>query len=74
MSVSRCGSIIVDLGLKFNSIMKEQDVITTLNDAVKDGKLGEFSVGAIKGKRPDVEPTGVGATSTLYGYYGGKSS
>ncbi|XP_066024995.1 proto-oncogene tyrosine-protein kinase receptor Ret-like [Pocillopora verrucosa] len=54
----RCGSIIVDLGLKFNSTTKKQDVIITLNDAVKDGKLGEFSVGAIKGKRPDVEPTG----------------
>ena len=54
--------------------MKEQDVITTLKDAVKDGKLGEFSVGAIKRKGPDVEPTGVGATSTLYGSYGGESS
>ena len=74
MSAPRCGSIIVDLALKFNSIMKEQDVITTLNDAVKDGKLGEFSVGAIKRTRPDVEPTGVGATSTFYGSYGGESS
>ncbi|XP_066024439.1 fibroblast growth factor receptor 2-like isoform X2 [Pocillopora verrucosa] len=53
----RCGSIIVDLALKFNSTTKEQDVIITLNDAVKDGKLGEFSVGAIKGKRSDMEPT-----------------
>ena len=54
--------------------MKEQDVITILHDAVKNGKLGEFSVGAIKGKRPDVEPTCVGTTSTLYGSYGGESS
>ncbi|CAH3161370.1 unnamed protein product [Pocillopora meandrina] len=53
----RCGSIIVDLALKFNSTKKEQDVITTLNDAVKDGKLGEFSFGAIRGKRPHLEPT-----------------
>ena len=74
MSVPRCGSIIVDLALKFNSIMKEQGVITTLHDALKDGKLGEFSVGAIIAKRPDVEPTGVGATSTHYGSYGGESS
>ena len=65
MFVPRCGSIIIDLGLKFNPTTKEQDVIITLNDAVKDGKLGEFSVGAIKGKRPDVEPTGGGATSPL---------
>ena len=40
---------------------------------MKDGKLGEFSVSAIKGKRPDVEPTVRGATSPLDGSYGGKS-
>ena len=74
MSVPRCGSIIVDLALKFNSIAKEQDVIITLNDAVKDGKLGEFNVVAIKKKRPDVEPTSGDATSPLDGSYGGKSS
>ena len=72
MFVPRCGSIIVDLALKFNSTKKEQDVITTLNDAVKDGKLGEFS--AIKGKRPDLEPTGGGVTSPRDVSYGGKSS
>ena len=48
MSFPRCGSIIVDLALKFNSTTMEQNVIITLNDYVKDGKLGEFSVGAIK--------------------------
>ncbi|PFX14817.1 IgLON family member 5 [Stylophora pistillata] len=61
MSV-RCGSIIVDLALKFNSTTKEQDVIITLNDAVKNGKLGDFGVGALKGKRPDVEPSSGGAS------------
>ena len=74
MSVPRCGSIIVDFALKFKSTTKEQDVIMTLNDAVKDGMLREFSVGAIKGKRRDVEPTDRGATSPLDGSYGGKSS
>ncbi|XP_066024448.1 fibroblast growth factor receptor 1-A [Pocillopora verrucosa] len=69
----RCGSIIVDLALKFNSITKGKDVIITLNDAVKDGKLGEFSVGAIKGKIPDVEPTDRSATSPLDGSYGESS-
>ena len=73
MSVLRCGSITVDLALKFNSTTKEQDVIITLNDAVKDGKLGEFSVGAIKGKRSDMEPTGGVVTSPLDRSYGGKS-
>ena len=74
MSVLRCGSIFVDLALKFNFTTKEQDVIITLNNAVKDGKLGEFSVGAIKGKKTDVEPTGGGATSPLDRSFGGKSS
>ena len=74
MSVPRCGSIIVDLALKFNSTTKEQDVIMMLNDAVKDGKLGEFGVVAIKMKRPDVEPTSGGARSPFDGSYGGKSS
>ena len=40
---------------------------------MKDGKLGEFSVSAIKGKRSDVEPTVRGATSPLDGSYGGES-
>ena len=35
---------------------------------MKDGKLGEFSVAAIKGKRPDLERTGGGATSPLDRY------
>ena len=74
MFVPRCGSIIVDLALKFNSIKREKDVITTLNDAVKDGNLGEFRVGAIIGKKPDREPTGGGVTSPLDVSYGGKSS
>ena len=74
MSVLRCGSIFVDLALKFNFTTKEQDVIITLNKAVKDAKLGEFSVGAIKGKKTDVEPTGGGATSPLDRSFGGKSS
>ena len=74
MSVPRCGNIIVDLALKFNSTTKEQNVIITLNDYMKDGKLGEFSVGAIKEKKPGVEPTGGGATSPLDRSHGGKSS
>ena len=41
---------------------------------MKDGKLGEFSVAAIKGKRPDVKPTGECATSPPDGSSGGKSS
>ena len=73
-SVPRCGSIIDDLGLKFNSTTKERDVLITLNGAVKDGKLGEFSVGSIKGTRPDVKPTSGDATSPPDWSSGGKSS
>ena len=74
MSVPRCGSNTVDLALKFNTTTKEQDAITTLNDAVKDGKLGEFTVGAIKGKRPDVKPTNRGPTTPTDSSSGGRSS
>ena len=74
MSVPRCGSITVDLALTFNSTTKEHDVLITLNDAVKDGKLGEFSVGAIKGTRPDVGPTSRGTPTPTDGPSEGKSS
>ena len=73
LSVPRCGSIIVDLALKFNFTTKDQDVIMTLNDALKGGKLGEYSVGSIKGKRPNMEPKGEDATSPPDGPYEGKS-
>ena len=72
MSVPRCGSI--DLALKFNSTTKERDVIITLNDNVKDGKLGEFSVHLLKGKRPDVEQTSGGTTTPTDDSSGGKYS
>ncbi|PFX33228.1 Tyrosine kinase receptor Cad96Ca [Stylophora pistillata] len=52
-SCPRCGSVTVDLTLSFNSPTKEQDVITTLRNAVVDGKLGEISVSSIKVARLD---------------------
>ena len=74
MTVPRCRSIIVDLALQFNTTTKEQDVIIMLNDTVKDGKLGEFSVGAIKGKRPDVKTSSKGPTTPTDTSSGSKSS
>ena len=74
MSVPRCGRINVDLALKFNSTTKEQDVITALYDAVKYGKLGEFSVGAIKGIRPDLKTTSKGTPTPTVSPLVGKSS
>lgn len=49
MSV-RCDNKTVDLALKFNSTTKGKNVITTLINATLEqgGKLGEFSVSAIK--------------------------
>ena len=64
MSIPRFGGISVDLALKFNSTTKEKDVLIILNNIAKDGKLGEFSVDAIKGTRPDVEPTSKGTPAS----------
>ena len=51
--------MIVDLALKFNSTVKENDVLRTLQDAAKDGKLGDFDVNAssIVGTRPQTGAT-----------------
>ena len=51
--------MIVDLALKFNSTVKENDVLRTLQDAAKDGKLGDFDVNAssIVGTRPQTGTT-----------------
>lgn len=40
----RCGSVIVDLTVKFNSPTKEQNVITILRNAAVDGSLADFIV------------------------------
>ena len=50
-----CGDTTVDLALKFNSKTKEQDVITVLRNAAKDGKLGDFNVIATKRTRSRVD-------------------
>ncbi|XP_022800745.1 fibroblast growth factor receptor 2-like isoform X1 [Stylophora pistillata] len=39
----RCGSVIVDMALKFNSVTKEKDVITKIRTAVKNGMTGDFT-------------------------------
>ena len=52
----RCGSVIVDLTLSFNTTVTEKRILNILKDAAKDGKLGNFNVDAssIKGTRPDI--------------------
>ena len=51
--------MIVDLSLKFSSIVREKWVLSILKEATKDGKLGEFDVAAssIKGTRPVISTT-----------------
>lgn len=51
--------MIVDLALKFKSTVKESDVLRTLQDAAKDGKLGDLDVNAssIVGVRPQTGAT-----------------
>ncbi|XP_022781090.1 uncharacterized protein LOC111322287 isoform X2 [Stylophora pistillata] len=62
----RCGSITFDLALIFNYKAKEQDVITVLRNASKDGKLGDFIVSTIKETRSQVDfETGNTETGTI---------
>jgi len=55
----RCGSVIVDLALKFNSTVRESAVLSILQDAVKNKKIGDFTVSSITGTRD------IGITSTM---------
>lgn len=64
----RCGSVIVDLILSFNTTVTEKRILNILKDAAKDGKLGDFIVDAssIKGTRPEIPVTtrpGIGKTT-----------
>ena len=60
--------MIVDLTLSFSAIVTEKWVLNILEDATKDGKLGNFNVDAssIKGTRPEIRVTtrpGTGRTT-----------
>ena len=50
----RCGSVIVDLALEFNSTVRETRVLSVLRESAKNGELKEFGVTAlaIEGIRP----------------------
>lgn len=65
LSLLRCGSVTVDLGLKFNSTIREREVIDILRKAAKNGMLGEFKVNAssIIGTRPVGEKPTKAATT-----------
>ena len=44
ISSVRCGSVIVDLVLRFNQNLTESEVITTLKTAAAKNKFGSFNV------------------------------
>ncbi|XP_078379861.1 fibroblast growth factor receptor 1-A-like [Oculina patagonica] len=61
-----CGSLIVDLALKFSSTVRESKVLFILRDAVKNGLLREFNVSAssIVGTRPEKATTATTSNTT----------
>ncbi|KAJ7320929.1 hypothetical protein OS493_035723 [Desmophyllum pertusum] len=62
----RCGSVVVDLALKFSSTVTESMVLSLLRDAAKNGMLGDFNVSAssVVGTRPVTERTTPAPTVT----------
>ena len=64
MFLPRCGSVIVDLALKFSSTVRESEVLSILHDAVKNGEFGDFNVTAITGTRDTGITTTMVATPT----------
>ncbi|XP_020602477.1 uncharacterized protein LOC110041527 [Orbicella faveolata] len=60
----RCGSVIVDLALKFSSTVRENEVLSILRDAVKNGKFGDLRVTAITGTRDTAITTTMATTPT----------
>jgi len=60
----RCGSVIVDLALKFSSTVRESEVLSVLQDAAKSGGFGDFNVSAITGTRDTWITTTMATTPT----------
>ncbi|CAH3161340.1 unnamed protein product, partial [Pocillopora meandrina] len=62
----RCESITFYLTLIIDSKVKEQDVIIVLRDASRDGKLGDFTVSAVKRTRLQIDfETGTNEADTI---------
>ena len=55
--IPRCGSVIVDLALKFSSTVRESEVLYIFRDAVKNGEFGDFNISVITGTQYDTETT-----------------
>ena len=62
--IPRCGSVIVDLALKFSSTVRESELLSILGDAVKNGRFGDINVSAITGTRDTGIPATMDTTPT----------
>ena len=56
--------MIVDLALKFTSTVRESEVLSILQDAVKNGEFGDFNVSSITGTRDTGITTTMATTPT----------
>jgi len=60
----RCGSVIVDLAVKFSSTVRENEVLSIFRDAAKNGQFGDLTVSAITGTRDTGITTTMATTPT----------
>ena len=60
----RCGSVVVDLALKFSSTVRESEVLFILRDAANSGGFGDLNVSAILGTRDLRTPATMATTPT----------
>ena len=65
LPLPRCGSFIVDLALKFSSIVRESKVLSILRDAAKNGMVGDFNVSASSIVGTRLERATTAATSKI---------
>jgi len=63
----RCGSVIVDLALRFKQIVNESDVISVLKTAAQQGKFGSFIVDPESIKQTSPSSTATPAPTTTGG-------
>ena len=68
--VVRCGSVIVDLALRFSQIVSESDVISVLKTAAQEDKFGSFIVDPESIKQTSPSSTATPAPTTTGGTQG----
>ena len=65
---ARCGSVVVDLALKFSSTVRERKVLSLLRDAAEKRMFGDFNVSApsIVGMRSERSKTAATTTPSSW--------